>query len=162
MRSKRIVPTLLCGEAFPINSERRPGLAILIALLLVVPSSFAAAPESTDPWIEKGDALLKHRDIGAAIAAYTEAIRLDPTSAKAYSQRGWAHAEKADYDAAITDYSEAIDLTPTRSRTTMLETNFTSYCITQGPHRSRLRMSLHRTPVPLYQSPQHWYWCLQV
>src|SRR5262245_33829433 len=47
-----------------------------------------------------------------AIAAYNEAIRLDPTSAVAFKRRGDAYANKDDYDRAIADYNEAIRLDP--------------------------------------------------
>src|SRR5262249_56140242 len=47
-----------------------------------------------------------------AIAAYNEAIRLDPTSTVAFKSRGDAYANKDDYDRAIADYNEAIRLDP--------------------------------------------------
>jgi short-subunit dehydrogenase/lipoprotein NlpI len=47
-----------------------------------------------------------------AIAAYTEAIRLDPKCAEAYWGRGWTYEKKGDYDQAIADFSEVIRLSP--------------------------------------------------
>ena len=57
-----------------------------------------------------GDA---HRDAGrydAAIADYTEAIRLAPNNAVYYSQRGLAYHDKGEWDRAIADYTQAIRL----------------------------------------------------
>ncbi len=56
-------------------------------------------------WGEKGD-------YDKAIADYTEAIRLDPTSAHAYLFRGQAHSGNKDYDEAIVDFTAAIRLNP--------------------------------------------------
>jgi len=47
-----------------------------------------------------------------AIADFTEAIRLDPTSAFAYCLRAAAYCDKDDCDSAIADYTEAIRLKP--------------------------------------------------
>jgi tetratricopeptide (TPR) repeat protein len=47
-----------------------------------------------------------------AIATFSEAIRLDPTSALAFRNRGNVYANKGDNDRAIADYSEAIRLDP--------------------------------------------------
>lgn len=46
--------------------------------------------------------------IEAAIALYTEALELDPTSAIAYSARAGALGQQGDYAAAIADYTTAI------------------------------------------------------
>jgi tetratricopeptide (TPR) repeat protein len=47
-----------------------------------------------------------------AIAAYNEAIRLDPKSALAFRSRGDAYASKGDNNRAIADFTEAIRLDP--------------------------------------------------
>lgn len=44
----------------------------------------------------------------AAIADFTEAIRLDTNHAAAYTNRGNCHLVQADYDQAIKDYTQAI------------------------------------------------------
>ena len=49
--------------------------------------------------------------VGEAIATYTEAIRLDPTSER-YAARAQAFQAERDCDRAIADYSEAIRLDP--------------------------------------------------
>jgi tetratricopeptide (TPR) repeat protein len=50
---------------------------------------------------------------GAAIADYSNAIRLDPTLAAAWSGRGWARGHQDDWAGVIADYSKAIELAPT-------------------------------------------------
>jgi len=51
-------------------------------------------------------------DHDRAIAAFSEAIRLDPNYAMAFNNRGVAHVNKGDNDRAIADYTEAIRLDP--------------------------------------------------
>lgn len=51
-------------------------------------------------------------DYNSAIAAYSEAIRLNPQSSELYQKRGFSHRCKGDHDSAIADYSEAIRLNP--------------------------------------------------
>ena len=47
-----------------------------------------------------------------AIAAHSEAIRLEPNNAMAYSNRGNAFDDKKDYVHAIADFDAAIKLDP--------------------------------------------------
>jgi tetratricopeptide (TPR) repeat protein len=47
-----------------------------------------------------------------AIAAFTEAILLEPTCASAYSNRGHAYFAKSKYDKAISDCTEGLRLDP--------------------------------------------------
>ena len=52
-------------------------------------------------------------DLEAAIALYTNALSLDPSSAETYSARAGAFGRLEDYEAAINDYSTAIALNET-------------------------------------------------
>ena len=61
-------------------------------------------------WFEQG---FKSTDIEKQIRAYTEGLRLDPTSAFAYNNRGNARQNKDDLDGALQDYTEALRLDPT-------------------------------------------------
>ena len=54
----------------------------------------------------------KKGDYNRAIAAYDQAIKLDPKYATAYNGRGIAYRNKGDYDRAIEDYDQAIKLNP--------------------------------------------------
>ena len=51
-------------------------------------------------------------DFDGAIAAYTEAIRLNPQNAQLYSGRGQAYQRKGEFDKAIADCNHAIQLDP--------------------------------------------------
>jgi tetratricopeptide (TPR) repeat protein len=62
--------------------------------------------------IDRAAAHFNARAYGAAIADYTEAIRLNPKFAAAYGDRGAAYAAKGDLDKAIADATEAIRLDP--------------------------------------------------
>ncbi len=50
--------------------------------------------------------------IDAAIAAYTDAIRLNPESAGAYHNRGISYAKKGEIGQAVADFTEAIRINP--------------------------------------------------
>ena len=56
----------------------------------------------------------QRKEFDAAIADYTEAIRLNPKDEALYYNRGNAHFCKAEYDRAIDDYSEAVRLDSAR------------------------------------------------
>ena len=51
-------------------------------------------------------------DKDAALADYSEVIKLDPASAVAYFNRGNVHDQMGDRDRAIADYTEAVRLDP--------------------------------------------------
>jgi tetratricopeptide (TPR) repeat protein len=56
--------------------------------------------------------IVYEQDYDRAIADYSEAIRLDPSSAPAFISRSVAYSAKKDYDHAIADLNEAIRLDP--------------------------------------------------
>jgi tetratricopeptide (TPR) repeat protein len=66
--------------------------------------------------VSQGNTDTNAGDHDRAIAAYSEAIRLDPKNAIAFNNRGNAYGKKGwttgDYDRAVADYSEAIRLDP--------------------------------------------------
>jgi lipoprotein NlpI len=61
------------------------------------------------------DGILKYQsgDFDGAIAAYNQAIDLNPKSAEAFFNRGIAKAAHDDLDGAVADYSQALLLEPT-------------------------------------------------
>ena len=63
------------------------------------------------------DGILKYQrnDADGAIAAYNQALDLDPRSADAYYNRGIAKASHDDLDGAIADYSQALQVDPNRA-----------------------------------------------
>ena len=93
-------------------------LAILAFGLLAVDGSQAltAEPKSETEGakeaIEKGVAAFRKGDLDKSIAAFTEAIRLNPSDPDAYRKRGVAYAEKGELDKGIRDFTDAIRLNP--------------------------------------------------
>jgi len=63
-------------------------------------------------YCEQGGTWLLQRKYDKAIAAFSEAIRLDPNFAPAYFDRGLAWFHKGEYDKAIPDCTKAIALDP--------------------------------------------------
>jgi tetratricopeptide (TPR) repeat protein len=61
-------------------------------------------------WNLKGRAQFMHGDVDGAIAAYDEAVRLNPKFAFAHQNRGDAFKDKGEYARAIENYDRAIDL----------------------------------------------------
>ena len=62
--------------------------------------------------LQQGEEAYRNGDFDLAIQCATDAIRLDPTSARAYDDRGMAYYRKGQYDAAIADLTAAIRLNP--------------------------------------------------
>ncbi len=69
---------------------------LVVAVSLLTASTLVAGePEPVQKEIKSGEELLIAGDVDGAIAAYSAAIRLDPTNAEAYRKRADAHAVKA-------------------------------------------------------------------
>jgi tetratricopeptide (TPR) repeat protein len=73
---------------------------------------FGARSTSAEDSFNRGTVYSRERKYDKAIAAFSEAIRLDPKCAGAYSNRGHAYFAKSEYDQAIADCSEALRLNP--------------------------------------------------
>ncbi len=72
-----------------------------------------AQPQKTkEQWYDEGNKLHTAKQFREAIAAYDQAIKLDPDFAGAYCYRGSAYANLERYSRAIEDYSRAIELDP--------------------------------------------------
>jgi Flp pilus assembly protein TadD len=65
-----------------------------------------------DEATKQGNLLRDKGDFDGAIAAYTEAIRLNPQNALPYSGRGRGYSRKGELDKAIADCNQAIQLDP--------------------------------------------------
>jgi len=119
-----IVMVLFALGFLPERDERK-GVPLGDVLLDESVPRNSAAPEADEndrqvrvryaALVSEGDTLAGNRDFDKAIAGYSEAIRLIPTSALAFNGRGLAYANKGDNDQAIADYSEAIRLDPTNA-----------------------------------------------
>jgi Flp pilus assembly protein TadD len=67
-----------------MDARGYPAVALLGVLLL---AGGAAGPDLAAQAVKKGNACLDKADFEAAIAAFTEALRLDPKNAEAYCRR---------------------------------------------------------------------------
>jgi tetratricopeptide (TPR) repeat protein len=85
-----------------------------VAKAATAPSGEASTASAAAAF-EQGYAAHRKGNFSAAIADYSEAIRLDPNHARAYSNRGMAYQAKRDLNRAIADFSTAIRLAPTLS-----------------------------------------------
>jgi serine/threonine protein kinase len=75
----------------------------------VMPS---ASGRTKEQWLADGDTYYRTRRNDEAIAAYSQAIALDPDYAMAYNNRGTAYHNLQQYRQAIADYDRAIELNP--------------------------------------------------
>ena len=87
-------------------------VAAAILLALSCSKENRPAPGSRDTSNDRGVSALRNKDYEAAIACFSEAIRLNPNDAIAYGNRGFAYGKTGDYDRAISDFTEAIRLRP--------------------------------------------------
>ena len=62
--------------------------------------------------LRRGNRFMKKGEYDRAIAAYTQAIKLNPKYAYAFYNRGFTYKKKGEYDKAIADYNQAIKLNP--------------------------------------------------
>ncbi len=84
------------------------GALVCLATARSVAGDFQSAAEAC----EAGKARAKNMDLDGAIAAYTEAIRLDGKDAQTHLLRGAAYGHKQEHARAISDMDEAIRLDP--------------------------------------------------
>ena len=71
-----------------------------------------AEPKTVPELLDRGLTLYDQKDFNGAIAAFSEAIRLDPKSAQAYAYRAQAWGAKHYRDREIADLDHAIRLDP--------------------------------------------------
>jgi tetratricopeptide (TPR) repeat protein len=76
------------------------------------PTPTPGVPLTASDYVAQGKAYLEQGDYEQAIAAFGEALRLDPDYACAYVNRGYAYAMHGKYARAIADFDEAIRLDP--------------------------------------------------
>jgi serine/threonine protein kinase len=89
-----------------------PSSVPLIANVLPSQAAISVPQGTTKRWRSAGIGLYKARRHREAIAAYNEAIALDPKYALAYYNRGAAYRNLKEYELAIADHSRAIELNP--------------------------------------------------
>ena len=72
----------------------------------------AEQAEKAKALVEKGRELRQQEKLEEAIAAYTEAIKLDPKSDGAFGGRAHVYFDQKAYDLAIADFSSVVRLRP--------------------------------------------------
>ncbi|MGV3660010.1 MAG: tetratricopeptide repeat protein [Prosthecobacter sp.] len=86
---------------------------LTLSFLLCGMTARAASPSDlAEPHLKSGDDKAKKQDNEGAIADYSKAIEIDPSSATAFTRRAKAWQAMRDYDRAITDYARAVELAP--------------------------------------------------
>jgi tetratricopeptide (TPR) repeat protein len=81
----------------------------------------AAEALSSQELVAKGNALLKAGNPGAAVDAFSEALRIDPKNADAYQFRAVAFGVSGRHKDAIADFKEAIRLVPPEAKSRLAE-----------------------------------------
>ena len=96
----------------PINTSLRLLASSQVDLGVNVPSApVATGPKADDFYIQGGDKSQKG-DYQGAIAAYSQALVLNPNYAEAYNNRGITRSDLGDKKGAIADYNEALRINP--------------------------------------------------
>lgn len=95
----------------PINTFVQLATTVGVNLGISAPKIVATAPKADDFFIQ-GENKYNKGDYQGAIAAYTEAIRLNPKYGDAYNNRGLAHAKLGNHNKAIEDYNQALRINP--------------------------------------------------
>jgi len=75
-------------------------------------ATISAAADDALSYNLRGNAYMYRHDYDSAIAAFNQAIRLDPKYAVTYVNRGYVYEQKRDYHRAIADYDRALKLDP--------------------------------------------------
>lgn len=106
-------------DGAPAQAARPPAPAVLPApstpaSRLIRGAGFQDAAKEA---LAQANALLTRRDFTRAIAAFDDAIRLDPQNASALAGRAFAYWSVGNVDSAIRDYGAAIDRDPANTAT---------------------------------------------
>lgn len=81
------------------------------AILLVI-SACGPEPRKAELKVEEGQKFSRFSQFDAAIEAFDQAIKYDPSSYEAYFERGAAYFNKRDFKKAVEDYLKAVELNP--------------------------------------------------
>jgi lipoprotein NlpI len=111
-------------EATPPPSAAPPAATAVVvpppatttnALPAAVPPPISPAQEAArqaSAFVSDGILKYQHGDYAGAIAAYNQALTINPTSTEAFFNRGISKAAQDDLDGAIADYSQALQAPP--------------------------------------------------
>jgi tetratricopeptide (TPR) repeat protein len=84
--------------------------AVFVSLVGLALGASAAAPETAQDYLDRGQRKLEEKDWDGAIAEFDEAVRLAPGNASAYCSLGLAKLRKGQAEAAIAALDVAITL----------------------------------------------------
>ena len=107
------------------GSDVNPAKATVVATPQPVPvKATAPAPDpqpvppakSFDKLVAEGDRFLDDNENKSAVTAFTEAIKVDPTSARAFNSRGVAYLRMDKLASALDDFNKAIALGPPKAK----------------------------------------------
>ena len=87
-------------------------LVIAIALSTTAVNAQPIKPHTTEEYLDRGINLSEQDEFEAAIAAYTQAIKLEPNNALAYYNRGLAFYHLQNQVAALADFNKTVELKP--------------------------------------------------
>jgi len=87
-------------------------MSCLGVLVIFSASSRLSGQDAKEALFQKAAAAEKNHDHDAAIAAYSQAIEIDPKLVPAYFDRGSIYEKKGNHDKAVADLSKAIELDP--------------------------------------------------
>jgi len=115
-KSSEINPNIVVKTGFnlgiPINTFLRRSATSGVDVGVRPPNTaVATAPKADDFYIQAANKYEK-KDFQGAIAAFNEAIRLNPNYAVAYNDRGDARDKLGDYKGAIEDFNQALRIHP--------------------------------------------------
>jgi len=74
--------------------------------------AYGQQPQTAQEFFDRGNKAYEKRDYDAAIADYTEAIKLKPGAWGAFGNRGRSYLERKNNQAALADFNEAIRIKP--------------------------------------------------
>jgi tetratricopeptide (TPR) repeat protein len=103
------IPMFLVARAQVASATTNTRCAVASTPALASPAS----PVTAADYLAQGDDAFDRGDCAYAIAAYSQAIALDPQYAEAYNNRAYAYMMEEDYARALPDLDRAIQLRPT-------------------------------------------------
>ena len=102
--------TIALIGAVAISAIAQP--TAVFAIPVQVPSASVVAQTKAEDFLIQGEEKYDKGDYQGAIAAYTQAIVLNPNYAEAYNGRGNARYSLRDYKGAVADFNEALRINP--------------------------------------------------
>ncbi len=100
------------GFAQALEQASQKSIAPTVRANFPQPTKSAQFQKTREEWVKEGNKYRDAKQFKEAIAAYDNAIRLDPQYAIAYYNRGTAYYNLQEYSRAIEDFDRAIALDP--------------------------------------------------